>query len=302
MSDLTSWLVVLGVVLNVAGSVWLLLYLRKRRGESATTTDTTGHTWDGDLSEFNNPLPRWWLWLFVITVIFSIVYLVLYPGLGKARGTLGWTQHSQWQAMQAQQEAKLQAVLGPFATQDPSSLVANPRALAIGRNLFANNCSQCHGSDARGATGFPNLTDRDWLWGGAPETIQTSIREGRNGAMTPWKDVLGPTGVEDMVAYVLSLSGRKAPAGDLQAGATQFQTYCVVCHGADSKGNKELGAPNLTDQVWLYGGSVESIRTTIENGRMGQMPAQVERLGEARIRLLTAYVLSLGEPRVASAP
>jgi cytochrome c oxidase cbb3-type subunit III len=295
-----SWVILL-TTLNVAGCVWLLLYLRKRRGESASTSDTTGHVWDGDLAEYNNPLPRWWLWLFVITVVFSIVYLVLYPGLGNVRGTLSWTQNDAWRVMQKEQEARLQAVLAPFAGKAPAELAGNAAAVAIGRNFFANECAQCHGADARGATGFPNLTDGDWLWGGTPQAIETSIREGRMGAMTPWKDVLGAQGVEDMVAHVLSLSGRTSSAGDVKAGAQQFATFCAVCHGAEGKGNIELGAPNLTDQIWLRGGSVDAIRTTIENGAQGEMPAQGQRLGDTRVRVLAAYVLSLGEARVAGA-
>jgi cytochrome c oxidase cbb3-type subunit 3 len=300
MGSGTSVFVVVVTVLNVVLAVGLMIWMRKRRGEGDRTTDTTGHTWDGDLQEYNNPLPMWWLWLFYISVIFSVVYLVMYPGLGNSRGSLGWTQQEQWAELQAQQEQKTQAMLAQFAGRTPVELSADPRAIAVGRNYFANNCSTCHGSDARGATGFPNLTDGDWLWGGTPEAIETSIREGRIGVMAPWKDALGAQGVEDVVAYVLSLSGRQPSAGDVAAGRKHFETICVTCHGADGKGNKDLGAPNLTDQIWVHGGGVDAIRQTIANGRMGEMPAHGERLGEQRVKLLTAYVLSLGQSRVAS--
>jgi cytochrome c oxidase cbb3-type subunit 3 len=252
--------------------------------------------WDGDLRELNNPLPRWWLWLFIITIVFALGYLVLYPGLGSYRGTLGWTSISQHEAEQRESEARAQQILAKFAGKSVAELQHDKAALAVGRNLFNDNCILCHGSDARGAAGFPNLTDKDWLWGGGAETIETTITGGRTGVMIGWKDALGgATGVEDMVAYVLSLSGRSVPAGDAANGKRLFMTNCIACHGEDGRGNLLVGAPNLTDHTWLHGGSVETIRDVIANGRTGQMPAQLDRLGAERIRLLAAYVLSLGD-------
>jgi cytochrome c oxidase cbb3-type subunit 3 len=297
-SGLSTFVVVL-VTFNIVLAMAILLWMRKRRDEATRTTDTTGHTWDGDLAEYNNPLPRWWLWLFILSTIFGVGYLYLYPGFGNAPGSLGWTEKNQWEAMQAEQEKKTQAVLSQFAGKSIPELAADPKALAVGRNLFANNCVACHGSDARGATSFPNLTDNDWLWGNAPETIATSISGGRVGVMAPWAEVLGEKGVDDAVAYVLSLSGRSAPRGDAAAGRTQFETICSACHGLDGRGNKDLGAPNLTDNIWLNGGSYDAVRLTVAKGRQGIMPAHGERLGEARVQLLAAYVLSLGESRVA---
>lgn len=291
--------VVVLTLANIVAAVWLLWWMRKRRGESASTTDTTGHVWDGDLQEYNNPLPRWWLWLFILTVIFSLVYFVLYPALGSARGVLGWTQQKQWQQMQAEQEQRAQRVLARFSGIPLEDLVRDTEALKIGRNLFANNCAACHGSDGGGAIGFPNLTDGDWLWGGDPETIRTTIHAGRIGAMPAWEAVLGTRGVENVLAYVLSLSGRKAAAGDPAEGRVQFELLCSACHGTDGHGMTAVGAPNLTDNVWLHGGSVDSIRKVIANGVNNAMPAQGERLGEERVRLLTAYVMSLGTERVA---
>ena len=301
MSSGISLFIVIGTILNVIGAMWLLLAMRKRGGESGTTSDTTGHVWDGDLREYNNPLPRWWLWLFILSTVFSIGYVILYPGMGNARGALGWSQKSQFDAMQAEQEKKTQAMLAQFAGRSSLELSQDARAIAVGRNLFANNCAACHGSDGRGAPGFPNVTDADWQWGGDPENIELTIREGRTGIMTPWIDVLGAKGVDDVTAHVMTLSGRKAPTGDAIAGQAQFETMCSACHGADGRGTHALGAPNLTDNIWLHGGSAEKIRETIVKGRQGMMPAHGERLGEARVRLLAAYVLSMGEPRVAQA-
>jgi len=301
MSPAVSAFIIILTVLNTVAAVGLLIWMRKRRGESDRTSDTTGHVWDGDLREYNNPLPRWWLWLFVLSVLFAVVYVALYPGLGGIRGALGWSQVRQWEEMQAQQERQAQTILARFTGRDPLELAGDPAAVAIGRNLFANNCAACHGSDGRGATGFPNLADADWLWGGDAETVRTSIAQGRMGVMAPWQEVLGDKGVTDAAAYVMTLSGRKAGVGDAAAGAAHFATYCVACHGPDGRGNTAVGAPNLTDGIWLHGGSETRIRETIALGRQNNMPAQESRLGDTRIRLLAAYVLSLGEaPRVAA--
>ena len=299
MSSGMNLFVILLTVLNTLAAVGLLVWMRKRRGETQRTEDTTGHVWDGDLKEYNTPLPRWWLWLFVLSVIFAVGYVVLYPALGNVQGSLGWTSVKQWEALQAEQEAKAQVILARFADMDATQLVTDEQALTIGRNLFANECAACHGSDGRGATGFPNLTDADWLWGGDTEAIQTSILYGRMGVMAPWAEVLGEQGVDDAVAHVLSLSGRESPIGDASAGAQSFALYCAVCHGAAGEGNPMVGGPTLADNTWLHGGSVDAIRHTIAQGRQNNMPAQGERLGELRVKLLTAYVLSLGAPRVA---
>jgi cytochrome c oxidase cbb3-type subunit 3 len=300
MSNGLHLFVIAVTVLNTIAAVWLLFWMRKRRGESTRTTDTTGHVWDGDLKELNNPLPRWWLWMFLISIVFSIAYAVLYPGLGNHAGTLGWSQVKEWEQLQARQEAEAQRILAKFANRDPAELAQDSRAIAIGRNLFANECAACHGSDGRGGNRFPNLVDADWLWGGSSELVRTSIAEGRMGVMAPWGELLGESGLDDTTAYVLSLSGREAPTGNAAAGETHFKIYCVACHGESGQGNPDLGAPNLTDGVWLHGGSVKAIRSTIAEGRQNQMPAQGERLGDTRVRLLAAYVLSMGTTRVAA--
>ncbi|MGA0800300.1 MAG: cbb3-type cytochrome c oxidase N-terminal domain-containing protein, partial [Steroidobacteraceae bacterium] len=225
LSSGVNLFVVVLTVLNTAAAVLLLVWMRKRRGESQRTEDTTGHVWDGDLKEYNNPLPRWWLWLFVLSVVFSIAYAFLYPTLGNSRGSLGWTQIKQWEELQAEQEKQAQVILAKFADRAPDELAGDPQAVAIGRNLFANNCAACHGSDGRGGAGFPNLTDGDWLYGGQPETILATLNYGRNGVMPPWGDALGEQGVEEVVAYVLTLSGQSAPADLAAAGQGKFQMF-----------------------------------------------------------------------------
>jgi cytochrome c oxidase cbb3-type subunit III len=295
VTSTVAWIVAIISLINIAALVVLLWCLRRNRGEPSTTTDTTGHVWDGDLQELNNPLPRWWLWLFLITVIFGLIYLVLYPGLGNYAGTKKWSQIEQYRRQSEQAEALLARTFAPFERAGIEQLARDPAALRVGRNLFLNNCATCHGSDGRGAPGFPNLTDHDWLWGGNAEAIAHSISSGRTGVMPAWKQALGgDSGVEDMVAYVLSLSGRRVPAGNAELGREKFGQICVGCHGVDGKGNQLLGAPNLSDSIWLNGGAIATIRTTIAEGRQGQMPAHAERLGETRVKLLAAYVASLG--------
>jgi len=295
MTPLVGILVTLVSLANIAALVMLLASLRRRPGETAGTGETTGHVWDEDLRELNNPLPRWWLWLFVLTVVFGIAYLVIYPGLGNYAGTAGWSSQQQYQEQTVAAESVVARALAPFEHQDVRALARSPDALRIGRNLFMNNCAACHGSDARGAPGFPNLTDKDWLFGGTPEAIVQTISNGRISAMPAWHDVLGgDAGVEDMLAYVLSLSGRHAPAGNVENGRAKFAAICAACHGADGRGGQLVGAPDLTDQVWLNGGALATVRETISKGRQAQMPAQLERLGQTRVKLLAAYVISLG--------
>jgi cytochrome c oxidase cbb3-type subunit III len=295
MTPLVGILVTVVSLANIVGLVLLLASLRRRHGETAGTGETTGHVWDEDLRELNNPLPRWWLWLFILTVVFGIGYLLVYPGLGNYVGTAGWSSQKQYQEQTVAAEAVLARTLAPFERQDVEALARNPDALRIGRNLFMNNCAACHGSDARGAPGFPNLTDKDWLFGGTPEAIVQTISFGRTSVMPAWRDILGgDAGVEDALAYVLSLSGRQGTSGNVENGRARFAATCVACHGADGRGNQVVGAPNLTDPVWLNGGALATVRETIAKGRQAQMPPQLERLGETRVKLLAAYVVSLG--------
>jgi cytochrome c oxidase cbb3-type subunit 3 len=280
---------------NVAGALWLLWWTRRSHGEPGSTTETTGHVWDGDLRELNNPLPRWWLWLFIITVAFGGVYLALYPGLGSNKGALEWTSRAEHDAAARANAARIEKNLAVYAARDVTDLAQDPAALNVGRNLFLNNCATCHGSDGGGAPGFPNLTDRDWLWGGDPQAVIATISNGRVGVMPGWGSVLGENGVEDMLAYLYSLQGRDLPAGDKLAGQQKYGELCAACHGIDARGKLEMGTPNLADAIWLHGGALASVRDSITHGRNGNMPAQLDRLGETRVKLLAAYVLSLGK-------
>jgi cytochrome c oxidase cbb3-type subunit 3 len=287
------WVVIVSLF-NIAGVLWLLWWTRKRRGEpTPSVVETTGHVWDDDLTELNTPLPRWWLWLFLLTVAFGLVYLALYPGLGNYKGLRGWSEIDQYREQSRHAELVLARTFKPYETSSLDQLEHDRTALQIGRNLFLNNCAGCHGSDARGAPGFPNLTDKDWLWGGAEQTVLETIRNGRTGVMPAWGPTLGSRSTEDVLAYVLSLSGRSVPAGDAAAGRQKFEQICAACHGPTGHGNPQIGAPNLTDSIWLHGGGVATVRETIERGRQGAMPAHGELLGDTRTKLLAAYVLSL---------
>jgi cytochrome c oxidase cbb3-type subunit III len=302
MSPLVSALITIPTLLNIAAALLLLWWTSRRRAGESKQPETTGHVWDGDLTEYNKPLPRWWLVLFVVTVVFGLLYLALYPGLGNFLGTKKWSQVEQYEAQSRAAEAVLARTFAPYEKQDVQALEQDQSALRVGRNLFLNNCAGCHGSDAGGAPGFPNLRDKDWVWGGAPDMVLATIRNGRAGVMPAWLPLLGEEGVENVLTYVMSLSGRKLPAGNATAGKQKFAEICSACHGADGRGNPLLGAPNLTDNVWLHGGALATIRGTIANGRQGQMPAHLDRLGETRTKLLAAYVLSLSAEQAPAQP
>lgn len=290
MSTAWSWYIIIIIAINIVGCVWLLWSNRVMPGEQS---ETTGHTWDGDLEEYNNPLPRWWLILFYLTIIWGVAYLVIYPGMGNYAGTLNWSQIGQYESEMQAAEQNYGAFYHQFADMDLVAIAGNDDAMAAASNIFGNNCATCHGSDGRGAIGFPNLTDDKWLYGGDPDTILASISNGRNGIMPPHEPIIGAEGVDQVTEYVLTLSGLEADAEKAAAGAEHYKTTCIACHGADGTGNPMLGAPNLTDDHWLHGGTREAIHDTIANGRLNQMPAQIEGLGEDRVRLMAAYVLKL---------
>jgi cytochrome c oxidase cbb3-type subunit 3 len=293
MSANWSWYIIILTAANILACFWLIRWNSKRRAGEAAEGDTTGHTWDGDLQEYNNPLPRWWLWLFYLTILFAIIYLIIFPGMGNYKGTSKWSEVGQYKAEMAAADKQYGPIFAAYAKTPIPELANDSKAMATGQRLFLTYCSVCHGSDAGGAPGFPNLTDNDWLYGGEPATIQTTILDGRNGIMPPWGAVLSATQTDEVVAYVLSLSGREADASKVAAGKAVFQTYCVACHGADAKGNHAMGAANLTDKIWLYGGSPGTIKQTIMHGRTGKMPAHRAFLGEEKVHLLAAYVYSL---------
>lgn len=298
MSDFThdawSLYIALITVISIIACTVLLKSLSTRRLQKGEQVGTTGHTWDEDLTELNNPLPRWWMWLFYITIVFSVIYVVLYPGLGSFRGYLGWSSTGQFEDEMKRAEARFGPIYRKFLAQDIRQVAADPEARAIGQKLFLNYCAQCHGSDAKGSKGFPNLGDREWLYGGDPETIKTSIAEGRAGFMPPQGALVGgDEGAKDVAHYVLSLSGRTHDSLRAHRGKAKFDTICMACHGLDGKGNKQIGAPNLTNEIWLHGGSETMIIETILKGRKDEMPAHKDLLDEAKIHLLTAYVYGL---------
>lgn len=271
----------------------VLLQSQSRRRVKGEQIDTTGHVWDEDLEEWNNPLPNWWRWLFYLTVVFALAYLVLFPGLGFWDGALKWSSAGRYQNEQANAEKTYGPLYAKYAQMPVEHVAADPAAIAIGQNLYLNYCAQCHASDARGSKGFPNLADRDWLYGGDPQVIHQTILNGRNGMMPPFGATLGGEGVRDTAHYVMSLAGLTHDSIRAARGKPRFAQNCAACHGADGKGNPMLGAPNLTDKTWLYGGSETTIAETITNGRNNVMPAWKDFLGEAKIHVLAAYIWSL---------
>ncbi len=279
---------------NIAACWWLIRWTAKPRPNESASDETTGHVWDDDLTEYNQPMPRWWLMLFYITIVFGLIYLVLYPGLGSYDGALGWSQYKEYRQEVQAAESRYAPLYAEYASKPVPELAQVDSAMRTGGRIFANNCAVCHGSDGRGAKGFPNLADDDWLYGGDPEKIKQSLLNGRNGVMPAFGQQLDERGLRAVAAYVYTLNGRDWPRPDLvAAGEQKYQTLCVACHGPDGKGNQALGAPDLTDQTWLYGGSMEALVETLYDGRNGQMPAFRELLGEDRVHLMSAYVYSL---------
>lgn len=301
MTTFWSWYVSILSLGTIAALTWLLFATRKGQRPN-NVEETTGHSYDG-IEEYDNPLPRWWFMLFVATIIFALGYLVLYPGLGNWKGILpgyedGWTQVAQWEKEVARADEQYGPLFAKYAAMPLEEVARDEQALKMGSRMFASYCSICHGSDAKGSYGFPNLTDDDWLYGGDPETIKATILHGRTAAMPAWAAVIGEEGVRNTAAYVRGLAGLKHPEGitvDLAAGQKVYETNCAVCHGPDGKGLQALGAPNLTDRVWLYGSSFAQVQQSIRHGRNGQMPAQEAFLGNDKVHLLAAYVYSLSQ-------
>ncbi len=297
MSDFTSnfWPVFITAIslLGIFGCALLLWLTSKVKIASPNSDNTSGHVWDEDIREMNNPLPRWWVWMFIITIIFALFYLAAYPGLGSYAGKLGWTQANQYDKEMADANKALEPLYSRFAAMPTEELANNKEAKAIGERLFMNNCSQCHGSDAKGSRGFPNLTDHDWLHGGSPEKIEETITGGRIGMMPPMAAVVGTEDdVKNVANYVLSLSGSKHDAARAKLGEEKFAA-CAACHGPEGKGNTDIGSPNLTDNIWLHGAGEVNIIKRINEGKINQMPAQQGKFSPAQIHVLAAYVWGL---------
>ena len=297
MSDFVNagwaWYVAGLTILSLLFCVFILVVASKRR--PMASDNTTGHVWDEDLRELNNPLPRWWTWLFVITVVFAVIYLALYPGLGSLPGTFGWTSTGQWQAEQQKARSAMAPVYARFSAMPAAELARDAQAMGIGERLFVNNCAQCHGLDAHGSKGFPNLTDSDWLGGSGAEYIAKTVSAGRTGVMPPMAAAVGSSDdVKNIAHYVLSLSGSAHNNLSAQLGKLKFAA-CAACHGADGKGNQALGAPNLTDKVWLHGWGEEAIVAIVNQGKTSVMPNFEGRLSAEQIHVLAAYVLTLSQ-------
>ena len=304
MSDFDSnfWnlFVAIGTLVSIVACAALLMSLSKRK--VASDPDKTGHVWDEDLDEYNNPLPQWWIWLFWITIVFSLVYLVLYPGLGAFTGTYQWTSTKQHDDEVALANAQSGPIYEKYAKTDLKQLAADPAAMVIGQKLFLNSCSLCHSSDARGGKGYPNLTDMHWMWGGEPEAIKETIANGRKAVMPPWGGVLGDEGVKDMAHFVMSLNGSTFDSLRAARGKEKFAAICSACHGPDAKGNPAIGAENLTIKVLLHGSDEPALIETISKGRIDTMPAQKEILGDAKVHILAAYVWGLSNKPATAAP
>tara|TARA_R110000824_G_scaffold50961_6_gene142347 strand:+ start:3947 stop:4876 length:930 start_codon:yes stop_codon:yes gene_type:complete len=292
----SAWIIIITLG-TIALSVWILLANRRtdKTPDAEGNVETTGHAADG-IEEYDNPLPQWWFKLFILTVIFALGYLVLYPGLGNYAGVLGWSQEGQWEEEVAQAEERFTPIFAQYQEVPIPELAEDNEAMQVAERIFQNNCAVCHGSNAQGGYGFPNLTDDDWLYGGEPDNIVQTLTNGRNGLMPSWQQ-LGQNNIENLSQYVLSLSDEAHDEAQAEQGESTFTAVCAACHGPSGTGNTALGAPNLTDNIWLYlapGQEVgDSIRQTLRNGRNGHMPAQAAYIGEERVHLVAAYVYSL---------
>ncbi len=296
MSDFTSefwsWFI---MAIAGGGIVWLLYLLNVTNKMDAAEDQgvPTAHVWDEDLQELNNPLPRWWLIMFYLTILFAVVYLILYPGMGSFKGVLGWTQIEEYQIEVDDANKKFGPIFAKFEQTPIAELATNKAALNAGERLFVSYCSVCHGSDARGAPNYPNLRDNDWLYGGKPEQIMASIMNGRKGIMPAWEGPLDEEGINQVASYVMSLAGRDIDEKLAAQGKGKYDLFCVGCHMPDGTGNVAMGAPDLSNNIWLYGGSPRAIKESIAKGRNGIMPPHREFLGKAKSHVLTAYIYSL---------
>jgi cytochrome c oxidase cbb3-type subunit III len=300
MTQAWSWYVIALVTLNIVGCVWLLWWTGRRKPGDPAPTDTS-HVWDGDITEYNKPMPRWWINMFYLTIAFAIAYLVLYPGFGSFAGTMQWSSAREHATEQAAENRKLEATFARFAGKPIDVLARDAHARELGRGIFANTCAGCHGSTAQGANGYPDLTDDIWHWGGSPQHVLQSVLDGREGVMPPWGKILtgmgGDNAIDYTVAYVRSLSAPGSRKDFLAAqGKPLYESVCTACHGIDGKGNAQMGAPDLTDDYWMYGSDSNSVAATIRDGRHGSMPAWRPLLGDTRARLAAAYVWSLSQP------
>jgi cytochrome c oxidase cbb3-type subunit 3 len=290
MSSVLSWYIIIGTVVSMLACFWLVVWTNRQRASKEEIKESESHVWDEDVRELNNPLPMWWLWLFILTLVWGVGYFLYYPGLGSFAGIGSWTQEQQYNQEVAAAEAKYGPIFAGFGAMGFEQLVTDSAALNVGKSLFANYCAQCHGSAGLGARGFPNLTDDDWLYGSDPATIEQSILQGRSGVMPPLAAVFADdAAIDEMVRYVQSMADGMDSSSPAHG---KYMTLCIACHGADGKGVQALGAPSLVDDIWLYGSSADEIRKSIVEGRNGVMPAHGNLIGPDRAKILAAYVYS----------
>ena len=300
LGDFWHYYIAALTILGILFSLWVLKSQTTKKLAEGETAELMAPTWDGDLQELNNPLPRWWMWMFYGLILFAIVYLVLYPGVGKYAGTLNWTSYQEWKDDKTAVDAEFEKVMAPFLSQDIMAVAADPKAKEMGQNLYMTYCSQCHGSSGQGGKGFPNLTDSQWLFGGTPDDVKSSIANGRIAEM-PGGLAGDEQGAKEVANYVLAMGGKPHDAALAAVGKEKYAA-CAGCHGEDGKGMNAASFPNIVDDAWQYGGTVEAITESIVKGRKGGMPAQLEALGEAKVHLLTAYVWGLGGGQKPAAP
>jgi len=294
MSNTWHWFVIIGTVGSLIGFLWFLFVNRRTSGE-----ETTGHESDG-IQELDTPLPAWWIGMFVLSIVFAFGYLAYYPGLGNVAGSGGWTSTGQLEREQTTHDDRFAGLYTQLASLDPVALHNDRLAQQVGRRLFINHCSTCHGVTGRGSVGFPNLTDDEWIWGAGFENVKTAILRGRTAVMPPWGPALGEDGVQDVTQTVLKLAGREHDSAAAARGEAHYKTVCIACHGLTGEGNAVLGAPDLSNDIWLYGGSAEAIATAVRDGRTGIMPSQADLLTEDKAHVLAGYVTSIQSAQTAA--
>lgn len=289
MSTAWSWVVIIG---SLGSILFFYVVLQLNRQTGRESGEMTGHIHDG-IEEYDNPLPAWWYWLFVLTMIYGVGYLIWYPGLGNFPGIADWTSVGELETDQEASRARYEPLFAKYRQLPVAEIYKVPAAVKMGQRLFANNCSVCHGSTAAGGFGFPDLIDDVWTWGAEASTIKQTILHGRKAAMPAWGTVIGDQGIRDVTAYILSLNNREADPAAVAQGETLFGNFCIACHGPEGKGLSALGAPDLTNGIWLYGNSRSHIEFSIRNGRNGEMPGFKHKLGENKAHILAGYVYGL---------
>lgn len=280
----SGWIIVLTCV-SLATLIWLVFSVYFAPG--ANEHPEAEPIWDNDLREGSNAPPLWWFWMLLAALVFSLIYLMLYPGLGSYKGLLNWSQGKRIVESYETYDTSFQEIRADIAASSLAEIQNDLDLMQVAERIFRRECSACHGPDARGQVSlFPNLMDIDWQWGSSSEQIEQTIRGGRRANMLAWQTILGDDAVDQVADYVANFSD----SDDSHPGKAVFQQSCAACHGLDGVGNPLLGAPNLADNIWLYGGDLETVRASISAGRNGVMPSFEKRLDDAQIKLLVAML------------